>query len=195
MVLDNYTWAFTSALSKKFCDEVVKYALQKKLEKGVTGDNTKIKNIDKNKRPINRNSDIGWLKEQWIYKEISPLVKMANKDAGWNFQYDKIEQAQFTKYDSNQFFDWHQDMFPSSEIKRKISVTCQLTDPNNYEGGEIEFDFKNYPPEETKIYKDKRLREKGTVIVFPSFVWHRVKPVTKGTRYSLVLWYNGNDWQ
>jgi len=198
MIYDNYTWAFQSALSDKFCDEIVKYALSKKLEKGVVGDFTKDPTIDKNKTPKERDSNVVWLKESWIYKEILPFINKANYDAGWNFHFDKIEQAQFTKYKLNQFYNWHTDMFPNSKIKRKISVTCQLSDPNDYQGGELEFDFRNYEPDkrkESNIYYDERLKNKGSVIVFPSFLWHRVKPVTKGTRYSLVLWCNGNDWK
>jgi PKHD-type hydroxylase len=78
---------------------------------------------------------------------------------------------------------------------RKLSMTCQLTDGSEYEGGELEFDFRNYDPhmrEEAKHLKQaKEILPKGSIIVFPSFVWHRVKPVTKGVRYSLVMWNLG----
>jgi len=74
-------------------------------------------------------------------------------------------------------------------------MTCQLTDGSEYEGGELEFDFRNYDPhmrEESQHLKQaKEILPKGSIIVFPSFVWHRVKPVTKGTRYSLVMWNIG----
>ena len=78
---------------------------------------------------------------------------------------------------------------------RKLSVTCQLTDGSEYKGGELEFDFRNYDPQmrdETKhLRKATEILPRGSVIVFPSFLWHRVKPVTKGVRYSLVLWNVG----
>ena len=74
-------------------------------------------------------------------------------------------------------------------------MTCQLTDGSEYEGGELEFDFRNYDPhmrDEAKHLKQaEEILPKGSIIVFPSFVWHRVKPVTKGTRYSLVMWNLG----
>ena len=75
-------------------------------------------------------------------------------------------------------------------------MTCQLTDGSEYQGGELEFDFRNYdPPIENKINKNiiqaKEILPKGSIIVFPSFVWHRVKPVTQGVRYSLVMWNLG----
>jgi len=74
-------------------------------------------------------------------------------------------------------------------------MTCQLTDGSEYSGGELEFDFRNYSPnmrDEIKhLRKAKEILPKGSIIVFPSFVWHRVKPVTAGTRYSLVVWNLG----
>ena len=75
-------------------------------------------------------------------------------------------------------------------------MTCQLTDGSEYKGGELEFDFRNYNPnmrdEEKHAVRAKQILPKGSIIVFPSFIWHRVKPVTDGTRYSLVLWNVGN---
>ena len=74
-------------------------------------------------------------------------------------------------------------------------MTCQLTDGSEYSGGELEFDFRKYEPharEESKhLRKATEILPKGSIIVFPSFLWHRVKPITRGTRYSLVLWHLG----
>ena len=58
-----------------------------------------------------RNSDIAWLDDLWIYKEIHPYVDKANKKAGWNFQWDFSESCQFTKYKLNQYYDWHCDSY------------------------------------------------------------------------------------
>jgi PKHD-type hydroxylase len=74
-------------------------------------------------------------------------------------------------------------------------MTCQLTDGSEYKGGELQFDFRNYNPnlrdESEHLITVKEILPKGTVVVFPSFLWHRVKPVTEGTRYSLVMWNLG----
>jgi len=74
-------------------------------------------------------------------------------------------------------------------------MTCQLTDGSEYKGGELQFDFRDYNPnlrdESEHLITVKEILPKGTVVVFPSFLWHRVKPVTKGTRYSLVMWNLG----
>jgi hypothetical protein len=92
--------------------------------------------------------------------------------------------------------DWHcdgfNDSFSSGELKgltRKISLTLTLSDPKEYEGGDLQFKLRN--TEKDKITFIKETREKGTLVFFPSFVWHRVTPVTSGTRYSLVLWSAG----
>jgi hypothetical protein len=82
---------------------------------------------------------------------------------------------------------------------RKLSMTCQLTDGSEYTGGELEFDFRNYDPhmrdEAKHLRRAKEILPKGSIIVFPSFVWHRVKPVTSGTRYSLVVWHLGRPFK
>ena len=69
-------------------------------------------------------------------------------------------------------------------------MTVSLTDPEEYEGGDLEFDFRN-EDEASQPRVCEEIRKKGSVIVFPSFVWHRVKPVTKGIRHSLVCWNLG----
>ena len=209
MNLFNHFWCFKSALTPKFCDDVIKHALSKKENMGFTGPYDKKKNKlskeDISTMHIKRKSDVVWLHDEaWIYKEIHPYINIANEQAGWNFDWHQSEACQFTKYKVNQHYDWHCDSWhkpydrPGTNIHgliRKLSVTCQLTDGSEYEGGELQFDVKDYEPhmrdEEKHLITAKEILPKGSIIVFPSFVWHRVKPVTKGTRYSLVLWNLG----
>jgi PKHD-type hydroxylase len=70
-------------------------------------------------------------------------------------------------------------------------MTVSLTDKEEYVGGDLEFDFKDTKNNKKNIKICKEIWPKGSIVVFPSFVWHRVKPVTKGTRYSLVMWSIG----
>ena len=210
MNISNYYWYFTSALTPRFCDEVIKYANAQKESIARTGGYDKkelskedIKNIQKK-----RKSDLVWLNDNWIYKELHPYVNEANKNAGWNFEWDRSESCQFTKYKLNQYYDWHCDSWdkpydrpgnPEHGKIRKLSMTCQLTDGSEYTGGELEFDFRNYDPhmrDESKHREQcKEILPKGSIIVFPSFVWHRVKPVISGTRYSLVVWHIGRPFK
>ena len=206
MNLSNYYWYFTSAIPHRICDDIVKYGLSKSESMGLMGNYSEEKKLNKDEiKNIQRrrNSDLVWLKENWIYKELHPYIHEANKNASWNFEWNYSESMQFTKYKLNQYYDWHCDSRekpydrkgPDNGMIRKLSMTCQLTDGSEYEGGELEFDFRNYDPhmrEEVKHLKQaKEILPKGSIIVFPSFVWHRVKPVTKGVRYSLVMWNLG----
>ena len=208
MNISNYYWYFKSAIPPKICDDIIKYGLTQAETMARTGgygdkELTKDQVRDMKRK---RNSDLVWLNDTWIYKELHPYIHEANKAAGWNYEWDRSESCQFTKYKLNQYYDWHCDSWDKPYKRddknsldngkiRKLSMTCQLTDGSEYEGGELEFDFRNYDPhmrEETKHLKQaKEILPKGSIIVFPSFVWHRVKPVTKGTRYSLVMWNLG----
>jgi len=205
MNLSNYYWYFSGVLTPKFCDDVIKYALSKEEVMARTGayKNKKLKKQEVLDLKKKRNSDLVWLNDKWIYREIHPYVQLANKNAGWNFEWDRSESCQFTKYKHNQYYDWHTDPWdkpydkegPDKGRVRKLSMTCQLTDGSEYKGGELEFDFRNYDPnmrDESKHIKTvKEILPKGSIVVFPSHLWHRVKPVTRGTRYSLVVWHLG----
>ena len=206
MNLNNYYWYFTAAVPPKICDDIVKYALSKKETLGTIGgyDNKKLSKAEIKEMKRKRNSDLVWLNEPWIYKEVQPYIRQANKNAGWNFEWDRSEVCQFTKYKLNQYYDWHNDGWKKPYNKpntpdhgkiRKLSMTLQLTDGSEYEGGELEFDFRNYDPhardESKHLKKAKEILPKGSIVVFPSFIWHRVKPITKGVRYSLVMWNLG----
>jgi len=209
MNLKNYYWYFKSALTPRFCDEVIRYANTKKETMALTGgygdkelNKEEVKNLQRK-----RKSDLVWLDDTWIYKEIHPFVHEANDKAGWNFEWDWSESCQFTKYKLNQYYDWHCDSWDKPYEKdglqkgkiRKLSMTCQLTDGSEYTGGELEFDFRNYEPnmrdEDKHRIQCKEILPKGSIIVFPSHVWHRVKPVLSGTRYSLVVWNLGKPFR
>ena len=208
MNLKNYYWCFTSAIPPRLCDDIIKHALLKKETLGRTGtfgDKKLSKEQIKNLK-TKRNSNLIWLNDPWIYRLIHPYIHRANKNAGWNFEWHRTEPVQFTKYKVNQHYDWHCDGWnkpyekknkndPEHGKIRKLSLTCQLTDGSQYEGGELEFDFRNYDPHMRDELKHKihckEVLPKGSIVVFPSFVWHRVKPVTKGVRYSLVMWNLG----
>ena len=205
MNLTNYYYYFKSAIPSRICDEISKYGKQLQDQMAVTGgygakklNQKQIKDLKKK-----RDSNIVWMNDRWIYKEIQPYIHSANKNAGWNFQWDFSESCQFTKYKKGQYYDWHCDSWdrpyqtqnpqdPTNGKIRKLSVTVTLSDPKEYKGGELEFDFRNMDPDKkSNIHKCKEILPKGSLVVFPSFVWHRVCPVTKGERKSLVIWNLG----
>jgi PKHD-type hydroxylase len=205
MNLTNYYWYFQNVIPERICDDIVRYGKSLQDQMAVTGgygnrplNKNEVKDLKKK-----RNSDIVWMNDRWIYKEIQPYINMANRNAGWNFEWDFSESCQFTKYTKGQFYDWHCDSWDKPYIRkntndpthgkiRKLSVTVTLSDPKKYKGGELEFDFKNLDPDKpTKPIKCKEILPKGSLVVFPSFVWHRVCPVKKGSRHSLVIWNLG----
>ena len=208
MNLQNYYYYFQSALTPRFCDELIKYGISQQEQLALTGGQTNkinegkpLSDEDLKDLKKKRDSNIVWLKDRWIYKEIQPFIHQANRLAGWNFDWDFSESCQFTKYKLNQFYDWHCDSWEAPYANkdnpdtfgkiRKLSVTCSLSAPEDYEGGELEFDFRNMDPDKQSVRKCAEIKPRGSIVVFPSHVWHRVKPVTKGTRYSLVIWNLG----
>ena len=199
-------WYFESVLSDRFCDHVIKLGNSKQEKLGVTGAETKKEKLSEeeiNNLKLKRDSNIVWLSDQWIYNMIHPYVHIANKNSGWNYEWSWSEACQFTKYKLNQHYDWHKDTFdePFGDEKsieqrgkiRKLSLSCLLSDPEDYEGGDMEFQPRDRD-DPNFILTTEKIRKKGTIIIFPSYIWHRVKPVTKGTRYSLVVWNLGKPY-
>jgi PKHD-type hydroxylase len=198
-------WYFNGALSEKFCNDVIKRGNEEKERMALTGEfqeipEEKLNENQKKDLKTLRNSSIAWLSDNWIYRTIHPYVHSANKSAGWNFDWDYSEACQFTKYKIDQHYDWHKDSWDKPYDRpddlncngkiRKLSVTCQLTDSSEYEGGELDFQPRD-EEDPNLIVPCKEAKTKGSIIVFPSHIWHRVKPVTKGVRYSLVIWNLG----
>ena len=151
-------------------------------------DPTKIKDtgVDDNKKRI---TTISWLPFNRpdtipMYKNIEQWVKNININ---HFGFDGIqitEQAQYTEYPTGAFYEWHTDNDTDMRLQppvRKISMTLLLSDEKDFEGGDLEM------IDDAKRPKMKR----GHAIFFASFVRHRVKPVTKGNRKSLVMWFGG----
>ena len=202
MNLTNYYWYFQSAIPERICDDIVRHGKSLQDQMAVTGgygnrplNQNQVKDLKKK-----RNSNIVWMNDRWIYKEIQPYVHQANKNANWNFEWDFSEACQFTKYTKGQYYDWHCDSWDKPYVEegptkgkiRKLSVTVTLTDPKEYKGGELEFDLRNLDPDKKPNMRTcTEILPKGSLVVFPSFVWHRVKPVTKGERNSLVIWNLG----
>ena len=197
-------YTFNSVLTNRFCDHVIKYGTSLESIKGITGEEGEDRDIrlhplsKKEEKTLSktRDSHIVWMNDKWIYKEIHPYIEEANKITGWNFQWDYSESMQFTKYSKGQFYDWHIDSLEEviknrdsnhNGKNRKLSVTCNLSNEDDYGGGELQFCH----IKKGKIKINTLKAAKGSIIVFPSFVWHRVKPVMSGERYSLVVWNLG----
>ena len=131
---------------------------------------------------------------QWLYDAVLEPVFAANKQH-WRFHVSACEPMQYTTYETGQFYGWHPDQhsepYPDGPFKgmtRKLSVTIQLSDPGDYDGGDFEVrDYCDYDARQTLT----TMRPRGSVLVFPSFLMHQVSPVSRGVRRSLVCWIVG----
>jgi len=179
----NYYW-FNGGFSSEEVYKIVADAKEYSFVKGLVVDE---ENTDKF-----RKSNIKWLpfdsKWEWVIDRIMSQVTEAN-DAIWNFDLKSIiDNIQYTEYDGNGgHYDWHLDIGPGSISHRKISIVVQLSDPEDYVGGDLELK----PGCDDLVIP----RGKGNVVVFPSFLLHRVVPLTSGNRKSLVLWVGGDHYK
>jgi PKHD-type hydroxylase len=132
-----------------------------------------------------RVSKIGWIEPSdatgWIFHRLGLAFAEANRDYGFELV-GFIEALQYTVYGAGQRFDWHMDLGPGATSARKLSMTVQLSGPREYDGGALE--FVSYPDAPER-------RELGSATIFPSYVAHRVAPVERGIRRSLVAWAYG----
>ena len=136
-----------------------------------------------------RRSVVRWPNDDSELKDI--IWNYGNDANGSAFGFDIINKSdiQYTTYNSADkgCYNWHEDNEFAKEgyYDRKLSVVIQLNDPSDYEGGKFEFDISG------KVFSPEGFEKKGSVIIFPSFLKHRVTEVTKGTRNSLVSWIQG----
>ena len=145
-----------------------------------------------------RLSDVKWLGDcRWIIDLMLPYIESANINAKWGYDITGLGRLQLTKYKEGGFYDWHRDGLGDhtaglqygddpNKYVRKLSATVLLDD--GYEGGEFQFISHDRT---SHVVSTPEFFRVGSVIVFPSFMNHRVTPVTKGTRHSLVSWFLG----
>ena len=133
----------------------------------------------------NRNTTVRFAdKEHWFGGILHNYGLTANKECGWDYELSDHEHVQYGEYGVGQHYGWHVDNFPLSgaPIERKVSVVCLMTDPSEFEGGELQL----------RLYSEYTAPlVKGSVIAFPSILEHRVLPVTKGLRATSVMWLHG----
>jgi PKHD-type hydroxylase len=178
----NYYY-FTNAFTEQEIEEIIKIgeSISKVTATTVGGDGVdgQVTNY--------RKSEVSWINRKentkWIYDRISDLAIKANSEM-WNFDiWDFQDDLQYTTYyGDGGHYDWHADLGVGIS-NRKLSIVLQLSDPNDYEGGDLQMN-----PGGNILTVPK---EKGLICFFPSFMLHRVTPLTSGLRRSLVVWLCG----
>ena len=178
-------YLFPQVISKKECKNLLKYALRESdFSSGTVLDNNSSR----------RNCSVSFLnsKDNILNEIMWGFVHHAN-DEMFRYNLEHFQSLQFSKYEKGNYYDWHRDVVMSEKEKiRKLSLSFSITDHNHYEGGNLEF-FAGEDKKSIDFSNDlsEKIRKVGTVIVFDSREWHRVTPVTKGVRYSVVCWTVG----
>ena len=119
----------------------------------------------------------------WLYERLG---RAAVENNNYRYHFDLLgfhESLQLAKYDQQDHFDWHMDFGVGMNSSRKLSLSVQLSDGDSYEGGDLQFMINN------QVYNAPRV--KGTLVLFPSYLMHRVTPITAGVRMSIVGWVTG----
>jgi PKHD-type hydroxylase len=145
------------------------------------------RDIDEEYREI-RITHTAWIKPspetKWIYDRMQAVIRSLN-DRVWQFDITGFsEDFQYTIYQGSEggHYDWHVDQGDLGK-RRKLSLSLQLSDPSSYDGCDLQFHAA------TQI--DTAPRNRGALIAFPSYVLHRVTPITRGIRKSVVAWITG----
>lgn len=177
--VQDWAWA-TNVFSDSECDSIIEHGKALTSSQAVlAGGNVDVDYRDSNVAWITPSSDITWLYQR--------MTDFANNINAQHFGFDLfgfMEPFQFTKYEApGGKYNFHMDK-NTNGVLRKLTIVIQLSDPNNYEGGDLEI----YRGEKDII---KMERTRGMAFVFPSWIIHRVTPVTVGERYSLVSWIAG----
>jgi len=141
-------------------------------------------NKDNYDNPLHRKAEVSWIPHSeldWMWVKLhNEIVRINHQNWGFNLKHFD-EAAQYTVYDGKgTHFDFHMDNGPAQLSVRKISICVNLNEPSEWEGGELQF------------YKDRNvIQSLGAIHVFPSYMLHRITPLTGGKRESLVLWSGG----
>jgi len=177
----------TPLFTPEQCQMVIDAGHRQKPRQAEVGMNKPEGGVDTKKRT----TTISWLpfdEMKEMYEQINKFIQQANRN---HFGFEDVhvtEQAQFTEYPEGGFYDWHMDTDVNMRYEppvRKISMTLLLSPESQFEGGDLEL-----------MAKGKRASLKqGHAIIFASFLNHRVAPVTKGVRQSLVMWFGGTPFR
>jgi PKHD-type hydroxylase len=137
--------------------------------------------------PTARNSTIALFgpgaDSQWIFDRVFGVVGRLNRQY-WQFELSGVERIQFSRYVGGEYYDWHMDLAAKGVLsRRKVTVTVQLSGPDDYEGGELEVNLGSTTRAAAK--------DVGLLVAFPSYGLHRIRPVTRGVRHSLSAWFGG----
>jgi PKHD-type hydroxylase len=227
MILSSYIWFAPSYFSPKECDEIDRAALTLPVHEGRIGKDDRDADSPTeeggNRDDSIRTSTIKWFSPTDgdlpanIIQKLFDVTCQANDETGWQHNFDYKENTQYTVYHADNekpkgdFYTWHTDAGPEVNpdgSMRKLSMTVQLSDPDDYEGGHFQWLEPQRQFDKMEINTGKptidieqcictapfSAKERGSVIIFPSFLYHQVTPLSRGIRKVLVNWYCGKPY-
>ena len=165
---------FRSEIKEEYLDKwIAEHFSEDKIQKATINTNS-----EKNEYGLDekiRKTEVIWIEPGTeIFDTIYNYISNANKNAGWNFEITGMENVQLGRYTDGGFYDWHMDTFAPDEgnFQRKLTCVIQMTDPNEYEGGDL---ILKTGKNDTDVHTFTR--KHGSVIVFPSMVYHKVTQI------------------
>ena len=188
----NGLWCyFLKRWSPEYCQDILDRTKKIDFQNGVVGNSVYDEKIRRSRIKFLQSSD-PLFKD--VFNDLWIMALDANKTF-FNFHLTKLDFIQLTEYKAEYQGEYkkHHDVFWVNNdpiYHRKLSCTIQLSSPNSYEGGEMSLE-----DIDSELPKAEDVRQQGTVLFFPSFIPHKVNPVTRGTRYSLVAWFDGPKWR
>ncbi|MDX1660185.1 MAG: 2OG-Fe(II) oxygenase [Gemmatimonadota bacterium] len=148
---------------------------------------------------VRRAGEVAWFQSQDLLDSLAETLRSANERAGWHFDLGPIEPLQYSVYGVDDHFDWHSDMHdepygpdwgPMEGLVRKLTFSLQLRSADTFEGGRFQIEY-GPPDDPDRVRTIEGLEGPGSLLVFPSFLYHRVTPVSEGVRKALVGWVLG----
>ena len=192
-------YVFPRAVKPDACERIVNDCKQNILKEALV-----VSGYDKKSRddPSIRKTSVHFIKDgdNKINELAWHFLREANK-IQFNYDLKYFQAIQFAEYKNGGFYGWHQDDsgVNNSNETRKLSLTLVLSDPDTFEGGELQFFNGDRPPEDmgeiTGEQVTNDIKAQGTVVIFDARDWHRVTPVVFGTRYSIVCWCVGANFK
>ena len=194
-------YIFPQAIEKKECKRLLKYCLQHSnfedasVIKSGYSDVSDTDADDKSEtKHETRKTAVSFItdRQNLMNDLVWGFIRQANAEF-FKYKLDYFQAIQFARYQDGGHYKWHQDASPQDLANegRKLSLTFSLTDDTEYDGGLLQFYNGDRPYEDKDHDIERDIKSVGTVIVFDSRDWHRVTPVTKGVRYSIVCWTVG----
>ena len=223
MILENYVWQAPDFFTRQEVEDLHHASDKLEFRAGEVGQSTKDKDAEQEGGVEDlsiRSSKVKWFEmeqnhmPEHLSTKIHDAVNLANSECRWNHKIEYMENPQYTIYSEQperkgDFYTWHTDSGPipyGNGMHRKLSMTIQLSDQDDYEGGHFQWlephkQFDKMTGTNPQVNMQDAIttlshsaKTIGSVVIFPSFLYHQVTPILSGTRKSLVCWFTGHPY-